>query len=1364
MECCELTFNEALAIQPQMQPCAAPLNQRDFLSIAPHLQLQQQQMMMPALNHREVLDLELPQKDLLLDHREVLDLERSLDHREVLDLDDRVPQRPPQLPDYFACSNECYVPLQDRQGMSLDEDALIESAEEVDFEPASQSNPYEAEMVDTASEPAAQVSNTEKLMCDMDAEQDAYVVAQQKLLESSFQPSLPLSAIAGDDQRGSCEDLHSLPADVNCACIAYATAPAKVPTTSTDKGNLISKIEARRRAKRSVEDRNIRIFFSSTFKDMQEERELVAKKVMPEIRAQCALRGVTVNQVDLRWGITKEQSESGNTISICLSEVDRCRPWFISMLGERYGWCHSENEKDELLTKTFANAVAKFPWIMKYTDRSITELEIRHAVLNASQRERHALFFLRDPHYVHKGYDSSDFAECPGSAAAAKLLRLKGEIRCHGNTAVDYGTPGDFVNLVQQQMLSLLNEDFPKSVAPSPLARERLAHDAFARSRGNIYVGGENYVFQLNCFIATQQNLPHPQPIVVLGDSGMGKSSLLSHYARRFEEEHRDIFVLEHYIGCSGLSTDLGKMITRIINEIIDFFELQDRVVPADLPGLKEALPEYFLEASRRGGMLLITDALNQLEDRDAEELQWFPARLPPNVQVVASCLPEGVSAQAVQTRGWRTLLIHPLDENSCCQIISECMKECSKSLSYSQMERIVNTPQVVNPLFLRTFVDEIKVHGKFETLDLRIAQCSHARDIPELFGLVLARIEGDLQRAVSSSVGPCLVLTYLARRGLTEGEMMGILGLSQVAWSELAIALADLLDSKSGFLNFTHDYVRQAVVTRYVTPATTTLHRKKLISYFRDMSVCARSCEELPFHLQQGAYFDELAACITNTTIFFMLVEEEKFDLYRYFRACSTQPTPAQRLVQRVRETCQGDFKKLHTAGKFLQDMAFYVEAEALLKESLAVTLLNFPATHPEVANSKDALGYLYRLQARFEKACPLYEDALQTRRREFGEESQEAAASMCNLAILYRKTGKYDKAEPLYVGSCAIRKKVLGIYYPETGMSENGLGCLYQDQGKDKQAEEHFLTALNIRERCNGPNHPDVAMTLTNLASLYLAKARYDESERLFTRALNIYENVFGENHPDVAHTLAYLAGVYVEKGRYLAAKPLFERAIAIKTTLLGQKHPEVAQSLSDFGVLYSRMRDYDSALSLYRQCLAIREEVLGMEHPDTAQSMNNVGAVLASKGDFTEAERMYLQALHITEAKFGKNHQNVCQSLLKLASLYQRQHRPASDIEPLYRRALDILRQQYGEVHPDYALCLNDLAVLKFNSGRAAEAEALYLQMLRVYEQLFPPREDQQMHPDLARAHKNVAAFYAAVGNVAEAQRHSTLAATA
>ena len=84
--------------------------------------------------------------------------------------------------------------------------------------------------------------------------------------------------------------------------------------------------------------REIRVFLSSTFHDFMQERDLLVKQLFPSLRRRAQKRGVELVDVDLRWDITKEESQQGKVIGICLAEIERCRPYFIGMLGERYGW------------------------------------------------------------------------------------------------------------------------------------------------------------------------------------------------------------------------------------------------------------------------------------------------------------------------------------------------------------------------------------------------------------------------------------------------------------------------------------------------------------------------------------------------------------------------------------------------------------------------------------------------------------------------------------------------------------------------------------------------------------------------------------------------------------------------------------------------------------------------------------------------------------------------------------------------------------------------------------------------------------------------------------------------------------------
>ena len=54
--------------------------------------------------------------------------------------------------------------------------------------------------------------------------------------------------------------------------------------------------------------RAVRVFVSSTFRDMHAERGGLVKRVFPQLRKLCDQRGVTWVEVDLRWGITDEQT------------------------------------------------------------------------------------------------------------------------------------------------------------------------------------------------------------------------------------------------------------------------------------------------------------------------------------------------------------------------------------------------------------------------------------------------------------------------------------------------------------------------------------------------------------------------------------------------------------------------------------------------------------------------------------------------------------------------------------------------------------------------------------------------------------------------------------------------------------------------------------------------------------------------------------------------------------------------------------------------------------------------------------------------------------------------------------------------
>src|ERR1700730_17580098 len=108
--------------------------------------------------------------------------------------------------------------------------------------------------------------------------------------------------------------------------------------------------------------RTVRVFISSTFRDMHAERDHLVKVVFPALREKLEPFRVHLIDIDLRWGVTHEQAENDQVLGLCLQQSDECR-LFLCILGERYGW---------VPTRYPADALEKYAWIEQHPGKSVT--------------------------------------------------------------------------------------------------------------------------------------------------------------------------------------------------------------------------------------------------------------------------------------------------------------------------------------------------------------------------------------------------------------------------------------------------------------------------------------------------------------------------------------------------------------------------------------------------------------------------------------------------------------------------------------------------------------------------------------------------------------------------------------------------------------------------------------------------------------------------------------------------------------------------------------------------------------------------------------------------------------------------------
>jgi hypothetical protein len=119
------------------------------------------------------------------------------------------------------------------------------------------------------------------------------------------------------------------------------------------------------------------LFISSTFNDMHGERDYLVKEVFPELRDWCEGRKPQLVDIDLRWGVSEaDATHNQRVVEVCLQNIDRCRPFSLCFLGQRYGWIPEAGDVS-------AETLAKYPGLHSAIaeQRSVMELRVLHAVV-----------------------------------------------------------------------------------------------------------------------------------------------------------------------------------------------------------------------------------------------------------------------------------------------------------------------------------------------------------------------------------------------------------------------------------------------------------------------------------------------------------------------------------------------------------------------------------------------------------------------------------------------------------------------------------------------------------------------------------------------------------------------------------------------------------------------------------------------------------------------------------------------------------------------------------------------------------------------------------------------------------------------
>jgi tetratricopeptide (TPR) repeat protein len=641
------------------------------------------------------------------------------------------------------------------------------------------------------------------------------------------------------------------------------------------------------------QQRVMRVFVSSTFQDMHAEREELVKRVFPQLRKRCEERGVTWVEVDLRWGITDEEAQESKVLSICFEEINKCRPFFIGLLGERYGWVPSVIPEE---------LIAQEHWMSEYPGRSVTEYEILHGALNTPDQSGCTFFYFRDADHVEHLPPEVDQAifKAENKIAQHKLSDLKRRIRM-SNLPVreNYPNVRSLGEMVLSDLTNIIEQIFPANAVIEPLDREAEEHAAFAASRTKVYVDRQSYFDCLN-----EHAHSDSPPLVVVGAPGSGKSALLANWVKQYGSDPDRISsaitlqaskpisitpVLTHFIGATATSSNWTVMLRHLMGELRRHYRIEQEI-PDKSDALRSAFLNWLEMAAVKGRLIIVLDALDKLEDHDgALDLLWLPSTLPTNMRLIMSTLP-GRSLDEAKARGWSLLQVEPLHQEERNHLITKYLGLYRKILSKTRIDRIISAHQSANPLFLRTLLEELRVFGIHEQLDARIDHYLAALTIDDLYGKVLQRYEEDYEHDRPGLVRDTFSLLWAARSGLSEAELLDLLStkkvlLSRAIWSPLYLTVEAALTNRNGLLGFSHDYFRRAVQDRYLdNEQDRNAARLRLADYFEARERGSRKIRELPWQLSHARAWERLTKLLADKDFLAACWQADQFDVKSYW------------------------------------------------------------------------------------------------------------------------------------------------------------------------------------------------------------------------------------------------------------------------------------------------------------------------------------------------------------------------------------------------------------------------------------------------------------------------------------------------
>lgn len=974
--------------------------------------------------------------------------------------------------------------------------------------------------------------------------------------------------------------------------------------------------------------KQMRVFISSTFQDLNSERDYLMKQVFPELKEIARSRGVDFIALDLRWGITSEDTKNGKVLEICLREIDNSHPYFIGIIGDRYGWCPSESDyiNNDNLCKSY-NKIGKYI----NNQLSITEIEFMYAALD-SRKKRKAAFYIKD-------YDIYD---TKSSQYNEKLKKFRRKIEQNKRYPVNkFNTKEQLGKLIRNFILTELDKLYPKSVVIDEYQELKKTQQRYLKQMSENYIPNVNNLRLLNKIVSGKLSKKDSdiKGLVNISDSpGSGRSSLLAYWITE-QLKTNNINIVYYFMSPGAEKQDSKAIASYIIHQIEELYQIskEDFICKGEdyartvqtLEELKFQYPQEWLDyfykmrmmgmvIQRRKPLAIVIDGMLHLP---AEE--W-------GVLLGMVCLSEKYYYYIVTEDNFyginifsgNVLKVNPLTIKQRKQITISYLSKYGKKLSNNQLHLVSHGLLTQKPKLLKILLDELVLYGSYEGLDNFIDYYLSAPDEQAFFNCLYDRYEADYGEHFVRDV--VSILKILEGDCMSEDELVEITGTSLYNWSCFFCGARNQFEVVDGLIRMAPSYDKDVIKERYITNEVIEVnYRRRIADYFKtkDYMHVDRYCRILAKQLRELEDKKTFFQFLSVLPVYRMLRKADQNELRGYW-----------------------DYVQWNEHCPITEHSPYILYQQLLDNDASADDFLDMADFIRQTEYSDNTHIYcLYEAEKRYEgqkgKKDKRYR-ALRDLGRYIADDKEAIDALQKALTVIADYPKSYDYRRIDCYAEIGIHYENLSFYNQAIEYIEKAIELLTEENepyanfkhAKDKlllKLSEDYLTIQQYEDSLKYCKLTLKYIQLHDGEKYYYTPTLVDLYIRICTNALHLGMNaecrknagkaisfIDSDKEHDYSNQLQtcfeYIGVTYYNQGDYEKALDFYFKALAIREKVLGTEHPDTAISYNNIGVAYDRLGDYEKALDYYFKALAICEKVLGLEHPNTKTAQENIDTV--------------------------------------------------------------------------------------------------------------------------------------------------------